>query len=236
MKTFKNYYYLIKEGGNMFDGCRRINKNEVLPTIEYLEKIINSEEGQKYISLLKSMLGSTGKTDTSGDIDIAVDSSVVTKDKLLLMLTDKGETKKGGLGFSFKSPIYGPDGRQAQGFVQVDFAFTEDVEFLKWYFASDEITPGVRGKERTMVLSALAKPKGLLISQYGLYRRDPKMFITRDPSEIARALLDDRAKVKNLHNIDEVCKYLVKTQGSDIARQILEPAGEAVIGVLNKYI
>ena len=63
------------EGGNVFkdaDGravTQRINQADVKPTLAWLEQLVPG------LDLLNNTLGSTGIKDTSGDLDIAVDSN-----------------------------------------------------------------------------------------------------------------------------------------------------------------
>ena len=71
---------LLKEGGNIFKDpetkeplTQRINKEDVIPTLQWLEKITNLPHED-------FMLGTTGKKDTSGDLDVAVNQEEVTKD------------------------------------------------------------------------------------------------------------------------------------------------------------
>jgi len=72
----------IFEGGNVFkdaDGralTQRINQADVKPTLAWLEELVPG------LDLLNNTLGSTGIKATSGDLDIAVDSSQVTKEQL----------------------------------------------------------------------------------------------------------------------------------------------------------
>ena len=72
---------ILKEGGNIFRGPAggsetiRIKRDDVDPTLEWLEGILG-------IDLVDFKLGTTGKKETSGDLDIAVDENKVSKDDL----------------------------------------------------------------------------------------------------------------------------------------------------------
>ena len=76
----------INEGGNIFKNptgqpaTQRINQADVDPTIAWLEKITG-------LPLQSNKLGTTGTSPTSGDIDVAVDQSKITKDQLVSKLT-----------------------------------------------------------------------------------------------------------------------------------------------------
>ena len=70
---------ILKEGGNIFKDkegvpvTTRISRDAVDPTLDWLEKITGLDH--------KDMkLGSTGIKASSGDIDVAVDSSKVDKE------------------------------------------------------------------------------------------------------------------------------------------------------------
>lgn len=230
MKTFAKFYTLLKEGGNLFPGTRRINKDEVIPTVEYLEKITG-------LSLLDKLLGSTGKAETSGDIDVGVDAGQISKDGLIQQLISQGispaDLKKTGIEVGFKSPIYIKGDKLTGGFVQVDFMFHDDVEYLKWFYASNEQLP-LKGRDRNILLSSIAKTKNLTISINGLSNRETKLLITRDPNIIAKKLFDEKATRGNIHSIPDIIAYLKKIYKDDnLVKQIVEPA-EITSGV--RYI
>ena len=66
------------EGGNIFKDenkvpvTTRINKADVDPTLKWLEKIVK-------LDLVNNKLGTTGKNESSGDLDIAVDEKKISK-------------------------------------------------------------------------------------------------------------------------------------------------------------
>lgn len=230
MKTFAKFYTLLKEGGNLFPDTRRINKSEVIPTIEYLEEITG-------LSLQDKLLGSTGKAETSGDIDVGVDATKITKDQLIQILSSKGisptDYKKTGIEVGFKSPIYKAGKELAGGFVQVDFMFHDDIEYLKWFYASNETLP-LKGKDRNILLSSIAKVKNLTISINGLSNRETKLLITRDPDDIAKRLFDEKATAKDVYNIPSLIAALKRIyKDENVIKQIVEPA-EITSGV--RYI
>lgn len=230
MKTFSQFFTLLKEGGNLFPDTRRINKSEVIPTIEYLEELTG-------LSLQDKLLGSTGKAETSGDIDVGVDATKITKDQLIQILSSKGisptDYKKTGIEVGFKSPIYKAGKELAGGFVQVDFMFHDDIEYLKWFYASNEVLP-LKGKDRNILLSSIAKVKNLTISINGLSNRETKLLITRDPDDIAKRLFDEKATAKDVYNIPSLIAALKRIyKDENVIKQIVEPA-EITSGV--RYI
>ena len=77
----------LLEGGNIFKGdlaTVRINQADVLPTVVWLEKYTG-------LPLQDNMLGTTGRKDTSGDLDLGVDNKSITKEQLVAKL---GEVAK----------------------------------------------------------------------------------------------------------------------------------------------
>jgi hypothetical protein len=76
----------IFEGGNVFkdeDGrsvTQRINQTDVKSTLAWLEELVPG------LDLQNNTLGSTGIKDTSGDLDIAVDTAQVTKEQMVAQL------------------------------------------------------------------------------------------------------------------------------------------------------
>ena len=77
----------LLEGGNVFKDAegqpltQRINQADVPATIAWVERITGIEFPEE------RWLGSTGRKATSGDLDLAVDTSEVTKDQLAALLT-----------------------------------------------------------------------------------------------------------------------------------------------------
>ena len=77
----------VFEGGNVFrdaDGralTQRINQTDVKSTLAWLEQLTPG------LDLQNNTLGSTGIKDTSGDLDIAVDTAEVTKEQMFAQLT-----------------------------------------------------------------------------------------------------------------------------------------------------
>lgn len=186
----------LEEGGNMFktpQGTRattKINKADIVPTLRILEPALR-------IPLVDTILGSAGKKAQSGDIDISVDATRMTKDELTRKLKQWVEqvhqhpgddwVKRSGISVHFKMPIRNdPD----KGFVQIDFMFSEDPNWMKFsmYSAGDNST--YSGADRNMLMSSIAKAQGLKYSwQKGLVRREDESLISKDPDQIAHTLL-----------------------------------------------
>jgi hypothetical protein len=77
----------LLEGGNVFkdaDGnplTGRINQSDVPATVQWLETLTGLEFPRE------RWLGSTGRKPTSGDMDMAVDASEISKEQLAAKLT-----------------------------------------------------------------------------------------------------------------------------------------------------
>jgi hypothetical protein len=78
---------MISEGGNVFKdsnggpATKRIAQTDVKPTLAWLEEMLPG------LDLQNNTLGSTGIKATSGDLDIAVDSKLLTKQQLTTRLS-----------------------------------------------------------------------------------------------------------------------------------------------------
>jgi len=135
-----NLMALIQEGGNAFSGLSRINKDAVNPTIDKVESEIlrpafgnEAVKGKSWV-----LLGSAGKKETSGDLDIAF-SSKSDFTEIARKLTDQSE-KKGyevrilaGLKIvTIKFPIYSA-GKESEEFVQVDMMVTKNLPYTEFF-------------------------------------------------------------------------------------------------------
>lgn len=211
MLTFKQYFSILNEGGNVFKKhpTQRILLANVAPTISFLSSIVGFD-------LSKNLLGSTGKRESSGDIDIAISEKKMTKDQLRQKLTDWLEERnlnpedyiaKTGSSIHFRTPIAYRDTE----YVQTDFIFVPDVKFAQFVYSNDE-QPPFKGMHRAIVLSNLAKRKNMKFSIKGLIDRDTNEVIDNtNPDNIAKILLDDqKASAKNLLNIKSILDFLLK--------------------------
>jgi hypothetical protein len=222
MLTFKAY--TLNEGGNIFSTTGRIDRKDVLPTVQHLEQITG-------LPLVNNMLGSTGKAADSGDIDLVVDSKLTTKAELESKLqaywnqhsVDTIGTKKSGISVHFLSPVWDESGKETDKYVQVDFMIHDDPEYLKFFYASNETAP-YKGKDRNILLSSAAKHKGLTLSMSGLSNRETKTPITRNPDDIAKAIFGKGATADDLHNISAITQKLISLYGPEQAKEIVKDA------------
>ena len=140
------------------------------------------------------MLGSTGNTATSGDLDLAVDVVKITKDQLIQSLKAKGiddkDIAKSGDSVHYKAPI---NGDPKNGYVQTDFMFGNPV----WQKFSLNVVGNseFKGVHRHILLASIAKARGLKWSyKYGLIIRDSNKVLSVDPDEIAKILIGGTRK------------------------------------------
>lgn len=206
---------VLLEGGNIFKDDTgtiltvSISKADVLPTVQWLEKITGLE-------LTDNMLGTTGRKETSGDLDLAVNANEVNKNEFAQRLMDyiakdgadpKDWVKKSGISVHFKTPIKGdPD----NGYVQADFMFGEP-QWMKWSMTGGREGSELKGSHRHIILASIAKARGLKWSfQNGLVNRETNEVITKDPNEIAKKLLGQTATPKNLEDPEAIIDYVIK--------------------------
>ena len=205
---------MITEGGNVFKDAQgvpttqRITQADVPATIAYLEKILG-------IPIPRDQwLGSTGRAATSGDLDIAINSSEKSKDDIAATLTqyvknNNGDpreyvVKKGEV--HFKTPIRG---NPTNGFVQTDFMFLNDINWGTFYYAGGEDS-AYKGMFRNVLMSSIAKSQGLKVGLNGVFSRATNDLLSRDPDWTAAALLGPGHDRKSLKNVETIYAALEK--------------------------
>ena len=229
---------ILSEGGNVFKDVngaeltRRINRADVLPTIQWLEAVT----GQDFSRDLDSnnvpikWLGSTGRKSSSGDLDLAVDKKIISKEQLRDILiqwarsqgiadqdiANSAKNKSGWVQLSgdsvhFRAPIQGDPRR---GFVQTDFIFVPNLRWGVFYYSSGPDS-AYKGLYRNILLSSLAKAQGLKVSNLGVIDRQTNEVITQDPGQAARMLLNDQATQKNLSTVEEIYAALAADPNRD---------------------
>jgi hypothetical protein len=206
---------ILLEGGNVFktaegqSATTRISRENVVPTVQWLEQLTG-------LNLVDNMLGSTGRKETSGDLDLGIDVSKISKDVLIQQLLNKGiqrdDIKKSGDSVHLKTPILGD---KSNGYVQTDFMFG-DPEFQK--FALNTGESDYKGVHRAILLASIAKAQGMKWSyKNGLMDRETNEIITKNPQEIAEKLINGTTadlssvesivkKIKALPNYEELVK------------------------------
>jgi hypothetical protein len=212
---------ILKEGGNVFKDqsgrilTQRINQADVNPTLAWLEQMLPGMDFQN------NKLGSTGLKPTSGDLDIAVDANVVSKDQLAAALTKWATShgfkpeeyvKKSGISVHFKTPI---NGKPAAGYVQTDFMFLTNIPFSKFVLtAAADSKYG--GSDRNVLMNSIAKSMGYKLNQNsGIADRATNEIISDDPDKIAKLLLNNKATRADLHSVETIVAALANDPKKD---------------------
>ena len=204
---------MLTEGGNVFKDeqgqprTQRINLADIRPTVTWLETITD-------LPLLDNMLGSTGLKPSSGDLDLAVDSTQVDKEeffqRLSAMVQQRGENprdwvRKSGTAVHLLTPIAG---RSNTGFVQTDFMFMPKPEFSKFILRQDP-NSDYKGATRNVLINSMAKSMGYKLNQTaGIADRASNELITDDPDRIAQMLLNPRATRADLGSVEKILAAL----------------------------
>lgn len=210
----------LLEGGNVFKDAngkpltQRINQSDVAQTIQWLEMVTGLDLPRE------RWLGSTGRTPTSGDLDLAVDTSVMTKEQLAAKLTQlvqsHGEdpvnwVKKGGE-VHFRTPI---NGNPNNGYVQADFMFMPNLDWGTFYYSGS--SPGYKGMVRNVLLSSLAKVQGLKVGLNGMFDRATNKPVDggMNPDHVAKTLLGPSATAQNIQTVEAIYAALARDPNRD---------------------
>jgi hypothetical protein len=202
---------ILKEGGNVFKDAEknpltsRINKQDVVSTLKWLEKVTG-------LAHADHMLGSTGRAETSGDLDVAVDPKNIDKDTLVAKLVawaaknhpgDKPRqwVAKTGNSVHFRTPI---NGNEQNGHVQTDLMFGEP-DWMHFVYAGGADGSQFKGVHRAQLVASIAKAKGLKMSQRdGLVSRETNEVVTKDPNQIAELLLGKGANAGDMKDVESI--------------------------------
>jgi len=236
---------ILNEGGNIFKGTEggsetiRIKREDVDPTLEWLEGILG-------IDLVNFKLGTTGRKETSGDLDIAIDKDKVSKDDLIKKLlawvnenhpeldlanSDEKEMKqkvrqwiaKSGTSVHFKTPIRGDE---ANGFVQTDLMFGNP-DFMLWAVKGEMGPSEYRGGDRQNLINAIATQRGYAWSAFfGLKDRESGER-TNDPQEVVDKVLGPGHKPEDFDSIYTLFDIIADKEKypDDVYEAIREKAG-----------
>ena len=211
---------LLSEGGNVFkdaDGnplTQRINQSDVAATIMWIEQLTGIDFPREH------WLGSTGKAVTSGDMDLAVDASQVSKEQLAAKLTQWAQShgqdpkqwvKKSGE-VHLRTPIAGDPRR---GFVQTDFMFLPNLDWGTFFYNQGEGSV-YKGLVRAVLMSSIAKTQGLKVGINGMFDRNTNELLSKDPDEVARTILNKQATRKDLSTVETIYAALARDPQRDI--------------------
>ena len=200
---------ILNEGGNVFKDAKgqpltsRISRENVVPTVQWLEQLTG-------LNLQDNMLGTTGKAETSGDLDLGVDSTKISKDVLINHLLKRGvsdkDIRKSGDAVHLKTPILGDSNN---GYVQTDFMFTENPAWQHFALTGGAEGSQFKGLHRHILLSSIAKAQNMKWSpKSGLIDRATDEVISADPKEVAVALLGPGHTAKDLTTVETVIKAI----------------------------
>ena len=209
----------LLEGGNVFKDAegqpltQRINQIDVPGTIAWIEQVTGIEFPQD------RWLGSTGRAATSGDMDLAVDVSEISKEDLAARLQQWAQSsgqqpedfvrKKGEV--HFRTPIRG---NPRLGYVQTDFMFFPNLDWGTFYYAGGEDS-AYKGMTRNILLSSLAKAQGLKVGANGVVSRTTNEVVSQDPDWTAQALLGPGHTRAHLRNVETIYQALSKDSKRD---------------------
>jgi hypothetical protein len=211
----------LLEGGNVFKDANgqpltgRIDQADVPATIRWVEQITGIEFPKE------RWLGSTGRKATSGDLDLAVDISEVSKEdlanKLSQFIQSQGQDPRDWVRKSgevhLKTPI---GGNPANGFVQTDFMFFPNLDWGTFFYAGGEDSQ-YKGANRNILMSSIAKSLGLKVGANGMFSRTSNQLVPggQDPDYVAQALLGPTATKENLKNVESIYSALANDQQKD---------------------
>jgi hypothetical protein len=143
-----------KQGGGALKdvGVQRIKRGDIASTVAYVAKLAGIPKKDLHA------LGSTGKLPDSGDIDLAVDSTIHDPDhvhqKLIAKIGDDHAVVNKGLKVSsYAIPIRGD---KANGLVQVDLMYTPNVDWAKFSYHSEGANSKYKGAVRNRLLRGVA--------------------------------------------------------------------------------
>lgn len=170
MKTFDQFCKEITEGGNSLKSVKivRINKANVLPTIDAVAaKLARFGLDRKHMD----PIGSTGKKESSGDIDCAclyepVFKKYHTTDKKIALNALAADMRRifgevyvyFGNQLTFPVAIVNKDGKQEGEYAQFDLMFTDDLEGSSFLYHSEEqVTSVYKSAHRNALLISIAR-------------------------------------------------------------------------------
>ena len=156
------------EGGAAVPGCGTIHISEIKDTLTKL-----SDDLEFPFDLNDFVIGSTGKSEYSGDIDVVIDKawwdgSVEEFHKDLKSIYDNADIARNGTMLHLKYPIEHFDTKYAErlprtGFVQVDFMFG-DLEWERFFHYSHGSESGYKGFHRNIALSSITGATGIVFN------------------------------------------------------------------------
>lgn len=213
----------LLEGGNVFKDdsgqviTQRIAQADIMPTVQWLESITGIDfttEKDTIDGQPARWLGSTGRKESSGDLDLQIDATQISKEQLIEKLKSWAQKqgvdpqryiKKSGISVHFLTAIGGNPG---QGFVQTDFMFANKPRWNQFVLRSDPAS-AYKGALRNIMINSMAKSVGYKLNQNdGIADRTTNDIITDDPNAVARLLLNPTASAKDLYSVESIMRAL----------------------------
>lgn len=213
----------LLEGGNVFKNdqgqvlTQRIAQGDIMPTVKWLEGITGLDfttDKDSIDGLPARWLGSTGRKESSGDLDLQVDSTQTTKEQLIARLSSWAKKhgvdpqryiKKSGISVHFFTAI---NGDPRNGFVQTDFMFANKPRWNQFVLRSDPAS-AYKGALRNIMINSMAKSMGYKLNQNdGIANRETNDIVTDDPDAVAKLLLNPTASAKDLYSVESIMKAL----------------------------
>ena len=218
--------------GNAFGLLDSVKKEELPFICKSLEELLG-------IPVETNLLGSTGKKDVSGDIDVAVDETIISVEDFIVKLESNfPEVRRHGGQNSWSVPY-----TIGEKTYQVDFMYG-NIEWLKFYFYSGSPSEtNFKGAHRNLAIVGLIQDK--------LQERSEELDSNGIPIEVTRYILSpvrglcrvNRKRVKNAKGTwkeieTEISKTIVPSEiatllGSGSVDEL--NTLESVIGVIDTY-
>jgi hypothetical protein len=218
----------LLEGGNVFKDAQgrpltqRISQADIPSTVAWLETVtgLDLSRDRDEAGIPVKWLGSTGKKPDSGDLDLAVDATEITKAELKGQLDawaaknkqdPKDWCRLTGEAVHFKTPIQGDPKR---GYVQTDFMFMPNLEWGTFWLGGGTGS-AYKGVFRNVLMSSIAKALGLKASAKGITSRQTEKVITMDPDQAAGIMLAPQYKRNQLMTVESIYKALAMDPDRD---------------------
>ena len=170
--VFEQVMSMITEGGHAVANVSKIKRENIQPTLQKIEEMIMTP-----LNISKDFwtaeIGSAGKKDYSGDLDIAIDFAKAAaslkkdpkefKNEVFEKLKDGGYSPvRYAANISFNFPIQGD--QEGEG-VQVDFFPSNNLEFTKFRMHSPtQEASKYKGVHRFALLASLVKAVSLAVA------------------------------------------------------------------------
>lgn len=216
---------ILLEGGNVFKDSKqipltqRINRTDVPTTVTWLEQTTG-------LKLHDAMVGSTGVTETSGDIDLLLDATVLSKEAVISTLIawckrngiaeDQIMNRKAkgkqpayragwidqtGIEVHFRTPI---NGNTKNGFVQTDFNFVHKMAWSRFMLSAMPADSEFKGVDRAVLFNSIGKVLGVKVTVHtGVHDRLTDELVTDDPARMAAMFLPT-GTVRDLASVESV--------------------------------